>query len=337
MAFRRISTLEYLLLVELDTLDRAVVEALRLDGRVPFSVLAEVLGVSDQTVARRYRRLRAEAGLRVAGLPDGVRLGYDIWLIRLQAPSDTAISVAEALARRPDTTWITLMSGGTEVTCVVQGSSGSEREALLLQKLPRTPRLGSVRAYCLMHYFVGGPVGGESRITTLTPEQVARLRPPPPAAPPGPPGPGVLESDGPLLTALARDGRLGHPELAAATGWSESKVRRRLDQLRSAGAVFFDVDVDSTLLGFHARVMLWLTVAPGRLAEVGAALAGHPQIVFAAATTGETNLVATVVCPDMAGLYAYLTTGIGALPGVERLESTPAVRHVKQTAARWFP
>jgi len=318
-------------------LDRAVVEALRLDGRVPFSVLAEVLGVSDQTVARRYRRLRAETGLRVVGLPNGVRLGYDMWLIRLQAPSDTAISVAEALARRPDTTWITLMSGGTEVTCVVQGSSSSEREALLLQKLPRTPRLASVRAYCLMHYFVGGPVGVDSRITTLTPEQVGQLRRPEPAGPPGPGPAAVLESDGPLLAALARDGRLGHPELAAATGWSESKVRRRLDQLRATGAVFFDVDVEPSLLGLHARVMLWLTVAPGRLAAVGTALAGHPEIVFAAATTGETNLVATVVCADMAALYTYLTTGIGSMPGVERLESTPAVRHVKQSAARWFP
>lgn len=51
----------------LDDLDRALIHALHLDGRAPFSRIAGVLGVSAQTVARRYLRLRTEAGLRAAG------------------------------------------------------------------------------------------------------------------------------------------------------------------------------------------------------------------------------------------------------------------------------
>jgi DNA-binding Lrp family transcriptional regulator len=138
------------------------------------------------------------------------------------------------------------------------------------------------------------------------------------------------DADRPLLGALARDGRLGYAELAEATGWSESTVRRRMDQLRRTGAVFYDVEVDPTPMGYRARVMLWLSVAPAHLAEVGRALASHPQVVFAAATTGATNVVATVVCPDMAGLYEYLTERVGPLPGIERVETAPSLRHVKQ-------
>jgi len=316
-------------MMELDMLDRQIIDALRVDGRVTFSALSAVLGCSDQTVARRYRRLRADAGLRVVGLPHGVRLGYDMWLIRLQAAPDSAAAIADALARRPDTTWVTLMSGGTEVGCVVQNPGTADRETLLLQKLPRTPRLVSVRAYCLMHYFAGGPIGGEARPTDLSAEQIALLRPPPVEG-----GPAVLpDADRPMLAALTRDGRLGYPELAAATGWSESTARRRLEQLQHTGAVFFDVEVEPSLLGYHARVQLWLSVAPAHLAAVGAALAGHPEVVFAAATTGETNVVATVICHDMAGLYEYLTHRVGPLPGVERVESSPALRHVKQVGA----
>ncbi|GAA2365447.1 Lrp/AsnC family transcriptional regulator [Dactylosporangium salmoneum] len=315
--------------MELDTLDLTITDALRLDGRVPFSTLAEVLGVSDQTVARRYRRMRAGAGLRVVGLPDGARLGYDMWLIRLQTTPDAAASIADALARRADTTWVTLTSGGTEVTCVVQNPGTADREALLLQKLPRTPRVVSVRAHCLMHHFAGG-AEGDTRQTRLTPEQVARLRP-------APPSPGTVatlgDDDRPLLAALNRDGRLGYPQLAAATGWSESTVRRRLEHLRDTGAIFFDVEVEPSLYGYHARFLLWLSVAPAHLAAVGQAMAGHPEVVFAAATTGETNLVATVICHDMAGLYEYVTRRVGPLPGVDRLESAPSLRHVKQAGA----
>ncbi|MYR89980.1 AsnC family transcriptional regulator, partial [Streptomyces sp. SID685] len=42
-----------------DELDRRLVHALQIDGRAPFSTIAEALGVSDRTVARRYARLRS--------------------------------------------------------------------------------------------------------------------------------------------------------------------------------------------------------------------------------------------------------------------------------------
>ncbi|GAA2602043.1 hypothetical protein GCM10010399_36000 [Dactylosporangium fulvum] len=80
-------------------------------------------------------------------------------------------------------------------------------------------------------------------------------------------------------------------------------------------------------------MLLWLSVAPAHLETVGKALAGHPEVVFAAATTGETNVVVTVICPDMAALYGYLTRRVGPLPGVERVESAPSLRHVKQVGA----
>ncbi|MEV5322939.1 MULTISPECIES: AsnC family protein [unclassified Nonomuraea] len=52
-----------------DELDRRLIHALQLDARAPFSRIAEVLGVSDQTVARRYRRLRSAGLLRVVAVP----------------------------------------------------------------------------------------------------------------------------------------------------------------------------------------------------------------------------------------------------------------------------
>jgi DNA-binding Lrp family transcriptional regulator len=87
------------------------------------------------------------------------------------------------------------------------------------------------------------------------------------------------------------------------------------------------------MLGYTARFLLWLTVAPAHLAAVGQEMARHEEAVFVAATTGETNLLATVICRDMAELYTYVTHRIGPLPGVERLESVPSLRHVKQVAA----
>ena len=54
----------------LDAVDRQLLHALTVAPRAPFRLLAEVIGVSDQTIARRYRRLAETAGLRVYGLID---------------------------------------------------------------------------------------------------------------------------------------------------------------------------------------------------------------------------------------------------------------------------
>ena len=53
----------------IDDLDRQLTQCLGVDGRASFAAIAEVLGVSDQTIARRYRRLRSAGTLRVVGLP----------------------------------------------------------------------------------------------------------------------------------------------------------------------------------------------------------------------------------------------------------------------------
>ncbi|MEJ3750647.1 Lrp/AsnC family transcriptional regulator [Actinomycetes bacterium KLBMP 9797] len=319
--------------MDLDTVDRQLIHALRVDGRAGFNQIARVLGVSDQTVARRYRRLRAAGGLRVVARPNPWRLGHEVWLLRLRCTPDAATAVANALAKRPDTAWISLTSGGTEIACMLTVDGTEDRDALLLRKLPGTPRVVAVTAHLHLHLFAGGPHDRFARPAALSPEQVTQL-----AAPSTPePDPELAaeraaldEADTPLIAALAQDGRSGYPELARATGWSESTVRRRLDQLRRSATIYFDVEVDPALLGFHTRVMLWLSVQPRHLAAAGEALAQHPEVVFAAAITGPSNLVATVVCPDAPTLYRYLTDRIGALPGVERVESAPNLRTLKQ-------
>jgi DNA-binding transcriptional regulator YhcF (GntR family) len=55
----------------LDDLDRALIHALHIDGRAPFHRMAAALGVSPQTVARRYRRLRIEAPVVSPGEGEG--------------------------------------------------------------------------------------------------------------------------------------------------------------------------------------------------------------------------------------------------------------------------
>ncbi|MGO1051671.1 Lrp/AsnC family transcriptional regulator [Crossiella sp. CA198] len=284
--------------VMLDELEREIVSRLRVDGRAPFSRIAAALDVSENTVARRYQKLRSAGLLRVVGSVNGPLIGRTSWTLRIRCTPDAADPIAAALARRPDTFWVHLLAGGTEISCNVQARSDTARDALLMDKLPRTSRVLDVSAHALL---------GES-------------------------GPEVAldEGDHALLAALARDGRTRHTELATATGWSESTVKRRIEGLRAAGVLVFEVDLPPAALGLRAEARLWLTVRPSALRRVAAAIAAHPEVVFSAVTTGRTNLTAMVACRDSGALYRYLTDRIGGLDEVHTAETAPVIRTVKR-------
>jgi DNA-binding Lrp family transcriptional regulator len=333
----RIPTLNTLNRVEgtmLDALDRQIIHILAIEPRASFRTIADVTGISDQTAARRYRKLCEDAGLRVLAVPDGSRLGWTDWFIRLQTTPGGADSIAEALARRPDTRWVHLASGGTEIICTLQARTEEQRDALFLQGLPGSRRVTQISAHSILHNFNPGPWREATR--ALSRSQLdklprdARLT----SAQLQSAGRGVvLAEDEPLLTELARDGRASNAAIAAAIHWHESTVRRRIEELRRSGLVYFEVDIDNQVQGFNAHALLWLSVEPARLEEAGRALATHPEIPFAAATTGPANLVASAVFRDTRHLYEYLTGELARLPGVTSVETAPIIRTLKRTGS----
>lgn len=336
----------------LDPLDQRIVHALQTDGRASFRRIGEVLGVSDQTVARRYTRLRTSGTIRVLGLLDPLRVGLTAWFARVSCTPDASASIGEAIARRTDTRWVSMLSGGTEIFCVTHTDSpGHEDDAPLLQKLPRTPRVVQVTAQALLHVFFGQELSPVTKSGALEPAQIEALKPRDGYQRDGYPraegrtreageaweaaaaragGPVALgPGDRRLLEALGRDGRTPAADLARITGWSQSTVRRRMSELRAAGALYYDLDFERPEPGRDLRAALWLEVEPARLAEAGAALAAHSQVAFAAATTGTANVFASLQLPDAAALYRYLTGPVAALPGIRRTETAPYHRTLK--------
>ena len=304
----------------LDDVDRGLLHALQLDGRVPFARVADVLGVAETTIARRYKRLRSVASLRVVGAVNGVLFGRTAWTLRLRCTPDVALPLAKALAKRQDISWVHVMSGGAEISCHAQLPPGEE--TVLLEKLPR--RVLGISAHSVLHAY--SLPSDWSGLHWLTADQTERLRTDEPRMA----RVQVDDTDKVLLEVLASDGRTPYAELAARTRLSESTVRRRLDLLRHNGVVTYQVDIPAALLGYDTQARLWLTVPPHKLAEVGRRLAEHEETSFVAATTGPTNLVAVVACRDSGELYRYLTERVGALRAITSLETAVLMRTVKQ-------
>jgi DNA-binding Lrp family transcriptional regulator len=327
-----------------DELDHQLIHALQLDPRLPFARFAQLVGVSEQTVARRFRRLRSGGVVRVVGMVDPAALGESTWIVRIQSRPDAAVSLADALASRDDVGWVTLTSGGSEILCMARSRTSAERDELLLQRLPKTAQVTGFSAQAMLHRF-DDPASWSSGQGRLTDEQVKTLL----AAAVGggvqsadtrtpseqTPSPPVLStSDEALLIELAKDGRTPVARLAGITGWSASRVGRRLDELVEWGLLYFDVEVSLEALGFRAQAFVWLTVGPADLETTGKTLAKHPEIAFVAASTGSSNLIAAAFCRDSRHLYRYVTEGLGGIGALRQLEISPVLRRVKQNGSR---
>jgi DNA-binding Lrp family transcriptional regulator len=315
--------------ITVDRLDRRIIQSLYLDPRAPFSRLSEVLGSSEQTIARRYRRMFEGRIVRVVGQLDSQRLGQSDWAVRIRCAPGSAPAVAAKLAEHPDTAWVQLTSGGTEIFSTIHSRDREQRTPLLLAQLSVGRQVVALEAYCLLHLFATGassPPGSDD----LSQSEIDRLLSTARAKTSIERTTVTLQdSDWPLIQALAEDGRATYRQLAVRTHWHESTVRRRVEELVASGALYFDVDFDTDAVGIRSPALLWMSVIPDKLAKVGQALAGRPEVPFVAATTGSTNLVAALLCDDDRSLYEFLTGEVASLDGLTHIETSPVMRAIK--------
>jgi DNA-binding Lrp family transcriptional regulator len=311
--------------IPIDAVDCQLLHALGVNGRASFRLIASVIGVSEQTAARRYRRLRDAGVVQVLMMPapDPVDRGQ---LVRLEVQPQAVRAVADALAGRPDVSWLRLMNAGTEILFGVRARTQADRDSLLLDQLPRTGRVLRTTVYSVLHHFrTPGEADWAGFPDPLDAQQRRQLEVDPPDRPLMP----VDATDQAIVDELGIDGRATYARLAQVSGMSESAAARRLELLVRSGAVYSDVDIAAELLGYPAGATLFLEVTPSRVPAVGALLAAHQQTAFVAAVGGSANMIAAIRCRNMAEIYEYVTATLGRVNGVEHVEVSTVARTIK--------
>jgi Lrp/AsnC family transcriptional regulator, leucine-responsive regulatory protein len=111
-------------------------------------------------------------------------------------------------------------------------------------------------------------------------------------------------ADRKILALLVEDGRRTYDDIAGQVALSAPAVKRRIDRLRSRGALQgFTAIVDHAALGDQTEALIELFYAPGTLLDqVAQTLRAHPEVVEAWSVTGEADAVARVRTHDNADL-----------------------------------
>lgn len=315
----------------LDPLDGRILHALQLSPRVSFRRIADVLDVPEQVVARRYRKLHRSGVVRVIGLVNPAVYGECQWVVRVQAKPDDLPRLAEALVRRPEVTHANVLSGWTELVCIIRAPIGETKDSIL-QRLPRTSGVLELEVDLVLHVFGDAADAHWTAYGhTLSTRQSASIRQDsdsrvPDGSPPS-------DEDEPLFRALAADGRAPHSCLAEQTGWSAARVKRRIAALEASATLVFDVELLSDQLGFNVNAMVWLTTTPRHLTAVADEIATHPETATVCAISGRNNLLAVVICRDVDELYRYVAQRLAAVDHIQDYDLSIRTQRLKQAAS----
>ncbi|MDA8310367.1 MAG: Lrp/AsnC family transcriptional regulator [Actinomycetota bacterium] len=105
----------------LDDGNRAIIESLQRDGRLPYGTIAEEVGLSEAAVRRRVQRLREAGVMQIVAVTDPLQLGfYRQAMVGVRVEGDLR-KVADKLSELDEVDYVVICAGSfdllVEVVC----------------------------------------------------------------------------------------------------------------------------------------------------------------------------------------------------------------------------
>ena len=110
----------------LDDVDRAIIEQLQADGRMPYTRLGAAVGLSEAAVRQRVQRLIDAGTLQIVAVTDPLQLGFRrMAMVGIRAEGDTS-EIAAKLESFPDIDYLVMTAGSFDLMAevVVEDDAG---------------------------------------------------------------------------------------------------------------------------------------------------------------------------------------------------------------------
>lgn len=297
----------------LDDVDRHLMELLAGDARSSQRSLAQQVGVTDETVAARLRRLRDDNVIATTVVIDWEAAGYGAGAILRSRLSGGTEELAGALGSIPGLHSITVTTGCCDLLVTLLGTD----LPALRKSVVEVARVKNV-VVDAVDIVTASPVF-KTDVHTLP------LRPWRSEDLPGP-MPALDDLDRALINALADAAHESNRELARRLAVSDGTVRARIRRLEDGGLIKVVTGRDPVATGeMQAYGMVFLTLEGNE----GREFLDHPFVYAAHEVIGRSDLVLNVGAPSENDLALFLTDELRAMYGVRDI----AVAHLVEVIA----
>ncbi|MEX0663963.1 MAG: Lrp/AsnC family transcriptional regulator [Acidimicrobiia bacterium] len=133
--------------IVLDEVDKALIEALQQDGRLPYTRLAAEVGLSEAAVRQRVQRLIESGATQIVAVTDPMMLGFHrMAMVGIRVEGDVR-SVADTIASILEVDYVVIVSGSFDLLVEVVCEDDDHLLSLLNDKIRSIPGVRSTETF----------------------------------------------------------------------------------------------------------------------------------------------------------------------------------------------
>ncbi len=302
-------------MVDLDDIDRALIDSLVADGRAGYASLARRIGMSQAAVKARVIRLLDSGVIHILGRVDPRALGYGEFAYCLVDVQGPVTSATERLAKMDEAAFVLIVGGARGLFVEFRARDAPHLDAAI-ERARSDPQVRGIDASSLVA-FVKQDWSQSGRDPAGTDHRL------------GPRRRTVDATDIKLLECLAINGRATFAEMADAAAMSHAATRDRVLGLMAAGVVTVQTIVSPGVLGVKGYAGLMIEV-DGPAEPVADQVAAIADITLVARVLGRFDVIAEASYRDESHL-AELLDSVRAIAGVGQIEAFVYLVVVKES------
>jgi DNA-binding Lrp family transcriptional regulator len=301
----------------IDDLDRDIIERLRQSPEATNRSLAKALGVTEQTIAARIRRLDEANLLRVLAVLDVRTVGYRLFaIVGIQVSGRAPSDVAEEVAALPCVTGITSCLGGFELVATFYARDQADLSEQLEKRLGAIPGVEDMESFLVLKRV-------RHRIDWATLDRLAPRKLAPEA------NVEMDDLDRQILELLQANARTSFREIGRRLSCSEGTVRLRARHLEESGLFRIQALTDVSIGPGSNAAWIAIKARRGSTRHVAEAIGRLPEAGFVGITLGRFDVIALMSTPSREEFSRLVFSKVALLPGVQRLEAWEALRSFK--------
>lgn len=132
---------------ELDDADKAIIELLQQDGRMSYTRIASVVGLSEAAVRQRVQRLVDNNVVQIVAVTDPLRLGFRRQaMVGVKTEGDIS-AVADLLAAIPEVDYLVFVSGSYDLLFEIVCEDDEHLLSILNEKVRTIPGVRTTDTY----------------------------------------------------------------------------------------------------------------------------------------------------------------------------------------------
>lgn len=290
--------------MKINKTDFKLIMELQEDGSSSYSDLANKLGISAKTAAKRVERLLASKLISIRAQPNPYKLGLSASaLIALKTDPSKNEEICEHLAENFYVNLVQTVFGRLDILAIVYFPNWEMLHDFINNELYTLDGVLQAELYFIKDVFKRYERFFEN-------EPFANGHPK------------LKDTDWRLIKELANDARTSPNVLAEKAGIHVSTVYRRIESLFKSGMIKISaIPNPSRLVPYSANAYITLDVDPARVDEICAGLYHFPEVHFMMTMNNRSGIIVCIHSRDNDALYRFLRKNISHLDGLSNTET----------------